>query len=177
MRLGIDMDGVLADFSGSWRRLYEEQYGPIPPTPPTWDGFLEVTHFDTSEQFFDWLEHHEECVFGTATPDLLGISALAELEQRGFEIILITSKPDWAVESTREWIKKWEVPHSELHISYDKSKIPCAAYLDDGPHNIIDFVKNTDAVVCRWVQPWNYHIDGSYDIHSWGQFIQLMGNL
>ena len=46
MRLGIDLDGVVADFNGGWIRLYNEQFGTdlSKDMVRTWDGPIDISH-------------------------------------------------------------------------------------------------------------------------------------
>jgi 5'(3')-deoxyribonucleotidase len=55
MRLGIDLDGVVADFNEGWMRRYNDDFGTdlVPGMVRTWDVFLELTHFNSSAAFWE----------------------------------------------------------------------------------------------------------------------------
>jgi len=56
MRLGIDLDGVVANFNAGWMRRYNAEYGTDlkPEMVHSWDAFVPLTRFDTNAEFWEW---------------------------------------------------------------------------------------------------------------------------
>ena len=76
--------------------------------------------------------------------------------------MIITTKPLWAIHDTFAWIGQHRIPTSEVHIKDAKWKVACDFYLDDGPHVIESLVRNRpEAIVCRFVRPWNHPVAGA----------------
>lgn len=56
MRLGIDLDGVVADFSAGWMRLHAEESGSElrPDMVETWNSLHRQGGFDDMREFWSW---------------------------------------------------------------------------------------------------------------------------
>ena len=61
MRLGIDLDGVVADFNAGWIRRYNMEYGSELPTDAVkaWDAIPSLTHFEDMGEFWKWARDHD----------------------------------------------------------------------------------------------------------------------
>lgn len=177
MRLGIDLDGVVADFNKGWIDRYNEDFASNlkPESVTGWGGMEELTHFPDLRAFWKWakdfgngstLFRHLE-TYPEAVPALNRLAA-------EHDIVIITTKPDWAVSDTLAWIADHRLPTREVHVvewSTPKSTIACDVYLDDAPRNIEEITANRpDAVMCRFVRPWNEPVVGARDIHDWREF-------
>ena len=96
MRLGIDLDGVVADFNAGWMRIYNEEFGSAlqPEAVQTWDGLAELTHFPDMDAFWRWAAGGDRAsVFRYLEPYHGAVAALADLG-RVHEIVILTAKPD-----------------------------------------------------------------------------------
>ena len=183
MRLGIDLDGVVADFNKGWISQYNREFGVELPEDAmtTWSGMVNLTHFADMDAFWEWAQD-----FGNGSlfrhldtyPDAL--PALERLAER-HDIVILTTKPEWAVHDTFSWIADKELPTREVHIfdfGQPKSAIECDVYLEDAPHNLIDLVNNRpDEVVARFVRPWNDTVPGANDVNDWAGFEGLVGSV
>ena len=49
-------------------------------------------------------------------------------------IIILTTKPNFAVDDTHDWLELHGVPTREVHILDDKTTVDCHVYLDDADH-------------------------------------------
>jgi len=180
MRLGIDLDGVVADFNLGWMVQYNAEFGTDlePDMVTTWGAMLNLTKFDTMSEFWKWARN--DAGFGLfhnlpVYPDAL--EALARLAHT-HKIVVITTKPYWAVPETYSWIANNQIPTREVHITHKKWEVDCDVYLDDGPHNLEALVeKQPDRIVCRFVQAWNDPVDGVTDINSWDEFERYINSL
>jgi 5'(3')-deoxyribonucleotidase len=181
VRLGIDLDGVVADFSTGWMSFYNEQYGTalVPEMVTSWDAIPELTRFVDMNEFWAWsrdlngssLFRHLDTYPGV-------VEKMWELARDRFELVIITTKPFFAIHDTFAWISEKQIPTREVHIIEDKWKVDVEVYLDDSPHMIPDLLKHRpEKTVCRFVRPWNVPVDGAVDVHDWTEFTKIVRTL
>lgn len=177
MRLGIDLDGVVANFNAGWIERYNAEFDTSLSTTDvtTWGAMVELTDFATADAFWEWARNGDGPglfrhlpVYPDALPSLRRLS-------RNHAIVVITTKPTWAVPETFSWIGDRRIPTSEVHITGDKWRVDCDVYLDDGPHNLRSLVvERPDRTVCRFVRPWNDPVPGVVDVSGWDAFEALV---
>ena len=53
VRLGVDLDGVVTDFTGGWVEIYNREFGAHIGIEDvvTWNAPVELTHFKTMSKF------------------------------------------------------------------------------------------------------------------------------
>jgi 5'(3')-deoxyribonucleotidase len=182
MRLGIDLDGVVADFDGGWMSRYHEEFGSDPrlfhaePGAPemVWDGLHHGTHFPDMNTFWEWV--HQRHLFRHLDPMPGAPEALTKLASDGHEIVILTAKPDRAVPDTLHWIADLALPTREIHFIHDKHRVACDVYLDDSPLVLPALVAHRPkAVVCRMVAGWNDPVAGTVDVADWSAFLDVVG--
>ena len=181
MRLGIDLDGVVADFNGGWIALYNEEFGTSIPLDAvdSWGSPPKLTHFRHMGEFWRWSTNIKgRSLFWHLEPFPDAIPTLKALERDGHSIVIVTTKPSWAVSDTFEWIGRNQLPTTEVHILDDKWSVDCDVYLDDAPHQLRALPRHRpEAVVCRFVQPWNEQSDETVSIESWADFATFISSL
>lgn len=182
LRLGIDLDGVVADFNRGWISAYNTRFGTdlVPEMVTSWDSPLELTHFADMGAFWAWAQDHGgSSVFRYLEPYPGALEALHELDDAGHDVVVLTAKPDWAVHDTLEWISDHRLPTREIHFTDEKHRVTCDVYLDDAPDQIRTLAarRAATATVCRFVRPWNSPIDGTVDVHDWAEFRALVRQL
>lgn len=149
-KIGIDVDGVLADFTIAWNELYPE----ISATPSSWyldrkigERFTEMKENKTLDDFY------------------LGIPALIKPEDLPFEPhCYITSRPV-SKEITEQWIDANGFPRKKV-ISLDirQSKVEAAKdagveiFVDDSYDNFVELNKN-GIFTYLYTAPWNSRYD------------------
>ncbi len=178
MRLGIDLDGVVADFDGEWIRRYNAEFGTALTLDAIshWDVYPEITRFADMDGFWDWLRGSDgPRIFRSLEPYDSAIAALRRLRANGHDIVVLTSRPDWAVSDTFAWIAEHSVPTREIHVLHAKWRVACDVYLDDAPHTLRQLRhQRTGALVCRFVRPWNEPLSEVGDIADWEAFEALV---
>ena len=177
MRLGIDLDGVVADFTAGWIARYNPEFGADlhRDQVETWAGMLELTHFETMDEFWQWTAQGANgSIFRNLDTYPGALESLDRLA-RNHDIVILTTKPDWAIHDTFAWISDQGILTREVHILEDKWRVPCDVYLDDAPHQVESLVRQRpDTTVCRFVRPWNQPVLGARDIHDWSEFEALV---
>lgn len=149
-KIGIDIDGVLADFTTAWNKIYPE----ISATPSSWyfdrkidKRFNEMRENNTLDEFY------------------LGIPALIKSEDLPFEPhCYITSRPV-PKEITEKWIDANGYPRRKV-ISLDirQSKVQAAKdagveiFVDDSYDNFVELNKN-GVFTYLYTAPWNTRYD------------------
>jgi 5'(3')-deoxyribonucleotidase len=176
IRVGIDMDGVLADFNTGWMRRYNAEFGTELDASMVqqWDGLYTLTHFESMAEFWSWAQGDGRSTFRDAPPLPGAIEAVKRIG-REHRVCIVSSKFDWAIPDSLAWLADHGVPAREVHFLWDKTLAACDIYLDDAPHQLHELATGLpDAVVCRMVHPWNDPMDGVVDIHSWEEFEALV---
>lgn len=179
MRLGIDLDGVVADFNAGWMRVHADEFGSElhPDMVDTWDGLHAIGGFDDMRAFWSWAapKEHRPSIFRHLEPYPDALDSLRRLRQQGHHIAIVTTKPHWAHTDTLRWLADREIPTTEVHITDRKSTVDCDVYLDDGPHVLDELVRHRpEATVCRFVRPWNRPVEGTLDVTAWSDFVEIV---
>lgn len=133
-KIGLDVDGVLADFTKAWNKLYPE----VSITPTSWYLDRKI-----GERFKQMKED------GTLNDFYLSIEPLIKPEDLPFEPhCYITSRPV-PKEITEEWIDKLGFPSKKVYsVDIRKSKVEVAKesgidiFVDDSFDNFVDLNKN-----------------------------------
>ena len=172
IRIGIDMDGVLADFNTGWMTRYNTDFGTALEASMVdrWDGLHSLTHFTSMDDFWAWAQGDGRSTFRDAPPLPGAIEAITRIGRR-HRVVIVSSKFDWAIPNSLAWLADHRVPAREVHFLWDKTLARCDIYLDDAPHQLEELRDGVpDAVVCRMVHPWNEPVAGVVDVHSWTEF-------
>jgi 5'(3')-deoxyribonucleotidase len=172
IRVGVDMDGVLADFNTGWMQRYNREFGTrlTAAQVQQWDGLHDLTHFPTMADFWAWAQGNGRSTFRDAPPLPGAIEAVRRIAAR-HRLCIVSSKFTWAIPDSLAWLADHGVPAREVHFLWDKSRAGCDVYLDDAPHQLRALRMNQpDAVVCRMVHPWNEAMPDIEDVHDWADF-------
>ena len=176
IRVGVDMDGVLADFNTGWMQRYNDEFGTRLEAAMVqqWDGLHKLTHFGSMAEFWAWAQGEGRSTFRDAPPLPGAIEAIKRIGAR-HRVAIVSSKFDWAIPDSLAWLADHGVPAREVHFLWDKTLARCDVYLDDAPHQLDDLARRLpEAVVCRMVHPWNEPLPGVVDVHSWAEFERVV---
>lgn len=161
-RVCIDLDGVIFDFVGSVLSHYSREFSftPIPRNEMTWNFPVEKLHFESYDEFWDWLP---ESVWEEA-PLIAGAEAgIDELCTRGYYLVMGTQR---GARSGAAWTHHWFQNHDRWgdHIELvthldDKTKLDCDVYIDDRPKTLLIVDRETQSLPLCFRQPWNDSVD------------------
>lgn len=171
-RVLIDLDGVIRDFVGSLTRVYKTHY-PDDEVLPIVSRRLEE-FFPIGDKIYQFVkEGLINQIMEEADPYPGAIEALNKWNDR-FEIVIVTSQPDFSRDSTYIWVGKHKIPTNEVHITYYKSDIKGFALLDDFVDNLQEFQETGRLAVCL-DQPWNQSWKGPR-VQSVEEFFNYINN-
>jgi 5'(3')-deoxyribonucleotidase len=141
----------------------------------SWDAMGNLTHFETMGAFWRWASKGPGGSIFRHLETYPGAVETLERLARNHDIVILTAKPDWAVHDTFAWIAEHRIPTREIHITEDKWRVPCDVYLDDSPRQVRELrARRPDALVCRFVRPWNDPVQGARDVASWSEFASVV---
>jgi 5'(3')-deoxyribonucleotidase len=138
LRIGLDLDGVVYDFQGTFRYLMETHRGVVFPgeTDSWWSTWHSVNEFtEKADRDWAWTEgvedhglfRHGNVVRGA--PD--GVRELSKLG----EVIVVTHRPATAARDTFAFIVGQGLPIDGVLVTREpKSSFDLDVYIDDGPH-------------------------------------------
>lgn len=157
----VDLDGTLCDYMQSLREHMERIRSPEEP---------EIDYND-HEPWPDYLKARKRMIssipgfWSSLTPIESGMQVYEMLEQRGFEIHVLTNGP---MHSPNAWSEKvlWcqrHIPGAQITITRDKGTVYGRVLVDDYPEYITRWLAHRDrGVVIMPDRPWNR---GTLDDH------------
>ena len=159
---GVDLDGVVADYTEGLRAVVAEDKGVDPASLPherSWD--FREWGLDTAE--FNRL--HKKAVADlrmlATLPVIEGAAdALWRLSDAGVWIRIVTHRlyVNWghraAVADTVSWLDDNQIPYRDICFLGAKPEIEADCYIDDAPHNIVELREEGNTVIV-FDQPYN----------------------
>jgi 5'(3')-deoxyribonucleotidase len=143
--LGIDLDGVCADFYGRMREIAAEWFErPLEDlTPdvsyglPEW-GIVGREQYESLHRFAVTARN----LFGTVAMIPGARSVLRRLSEEKYHIRIITHRlfiyyfHALAVQQTIEWLDHHGIPYHDLCFMKDKEQVGADIYIEDSPENV-----------------------------------------
>lgn len=177
MRLGFDIDGVLANFFGAfikecggdpenWKKWMEWPFASCPVDMPP-EERLKV--WERVQQDMDFWRNIEPA-YGSS------LSRVAQVSQKD-ECYFITYRPDSTFAVTAEWLHRQGIRPAGLLYVQDKRKacsgLKIDGYIDDY-YKIAEEFEGYKTPVYLIDRPWNRHIEGYERVTSVGDFIDKL---
>jgi len=180
MRIGVDLDGVVANFTKDWTKYYEEEFGKkiLEDDITSWGLSEPLTHFKEDVDFWKWAKDiNGSSIFRNLEVYEDSVETLNELSKSGHEIVILSSKPWWSIHDTLMWLGENKIPTKEIHFIEDKWTVDCEVYIDDAPYQLENFKENApEKKIIRYVRSYNRPVDGVFDIYNWSELIPLLNS-
>ena len=181
MRIGVDLDGVVANFTKGWTKYYEEEFGKkiLEDDIQSWGLSEPLTHFKEDLDFWKCAKDiNGSSIFRNLEVYENSVETLNELSKSGHDIVIISSKPWWSIHDTLMWLGENKIPTKEIHFIEEKWKIDCDVYIDDAPYQLDRYVKRRkDKTIIRFVRLYNDPIEGVHDLNDWNDLIALLNSI
>lgn len=161
-RVMFDLDGVLRNWNGSWRRVFKTKHGYYPKVEPVWDGpwmALEKAGYKDPKKllFEDWAYE----ITAGAAPYSQAKLVIYTLKEMKHSIIIITDQfSDAAKIGTLTWLANYRIIPDELYFTREKHTVKADYYIDDNDENLLKLVTyRPSSTVVRILRPWNEQTD------------------
>ncbi|MGI0010139.1 MAG: 5' nucleotidase, NT5C type [Nitrosopumilaceae archaeon] len=172
-RIGLDLDGVCYNYSATACYLlnHYKEYDLDWTDTNSWNWLKD----QIKKEDWDWLWSAgvKEGLFRYGSLFKGTAEAVKEISKLG-KIVVITSRPDSAINDTIEWLAYMKFPVSELHIvgnGQNKAEFKPDVAIDDAPHNVLNYLKaGIDTVMP--IRKYNKHCIG-VDYQSEAFFIPV----
>jgi len=181
--LGVDLDGVCADYYPFMRTVVAEWLGRDP------ESLTEEVGWDMAEWGIEPGEFHKVHRFAVVERSLflkMGMipgagPALRRLSNLGIRIRIITHRliiehfHQMAVAQTVEWLDHHAIPYWDLCFMGEKGAVNADLYVEDSPHNIEALLRDSRDVIV-FSHSANRHLDVAPDrrAHNWEEAERLV---
>ena len=179
--LGVDLDGVCADYESALRASVAARRGVEPSTLPAQETTGHFAEWDLSSDGFR--EAHrvavtEDRIFRTMDPYPGVAEVLWRLSDAGVWIRIITHRllfnglHEASAADTAVWLDQHDIPYRDLCFIGDKATVGADLYIDDSPHNI-EALRRAGRTAIVFDQRYNRHLDGPR-VSSWQEVEPLV---
>ncbi|MFQ5839205.1 MAG: HAD family hydrolase [Candidatus Methylomirabilales bacterium] len=185
MRIGLDLDDVLADSLPRFVEAFRESFGrAVAPEGFRWEPFRDFPDIDPAAQqaFLARLDSAE--FFGTVPPMPGAPEAVRALRQAGHALVIVTGRPVVYGKTTREWLERHGIaPYIDGVVHRDGMRSAAhkvaavRRYRLDGlvedEYAIAWYAVEQDVPVLLFDRPWNRKSlrPGLVRVHSWPEVL------
>ncbi len=182
LRIGIDLDGVVADFNRGWTAAWNASHGTNLTVADVdgWDCLPRLTGLASMDEFWDWARDigGGRSLFRDLVPFDGAIESIHALETAGHDPVVVTAKPRWAVSDTFGWLSDVGFPTREVHVTEEKWRVDCDVYIDDAVHVLEAYVRHrSDRLVLRFDRGWNEPVPGTTTVSGWPDILDEVAAL
>ncbi|MEM7092464.1 MAG: hypothetical protein AAF567_05645 [Actinomycetota bacterium] len=180
---GVDLDGVCADYTKGFREFCAERLGVDPETLPlerSWD-FREWGFDQARFEEMHTAAITEGRIMASLEPIEGAAEALWRLSDAGVWIRIVTHRlyVNWghsaAAGDTVAWLDSAKIPYRDLCFVGAKRDVGADAYIDDGPHNIVN-LRAAGRTAIIFDQPYNRELEG-LRAHTWDDVEEIVYGL
>ncbi|MGE3807004.1 MAG: 5'-nucleotidase [Gemmataceae bacterium] len=178
--IGVDLDGVCADFYGRMREIAAEWLECSP------DSLTENVSYGLPEWDIDAKKYESLHRFAVLQRNLFETSPMIPgarkylrlLSDEGASIRIITHRlfvfyiHKVAVSQTVEWLDHHGIPYVDLCFMKEKEQVGAEVYIEDSPHNVEALRRSGHHVIC-FGNSTNAHIGGPRAT-SWAEAYRLI---
>jgi len=179
--LGVDLDGVCADYESALRVSVAARRGVDPSTLPPQATTGHFAEWGMSAE--DFREAHriavtEDRIFRTMQPYPDVAEVLWRLSDAGVWIRVITHRllfnglHEASAADTAVWLDQHDIPYRDLCFIGDKAMVGADVYIDDSPHNIAA-LRDAGRTAVVFDQRYNRHLDGPR-VRNWAEVEPLV---
>lgn len=188
LNVGVDLDGVVYDFTNSLKAYLIAERGYTAEQLPggchddpsaTWMFFKDNWGL-TSDQFLEYCDAGTDAgyIFTIGDPFPGAVASMNRLRKAGHGIHIVTNRSfgTRSHHNTSDWLTKHEVPFDSLIFARDKRIIRPDIFIDDYERN---FEELWSVGVETWLldRPWNRHIETPYRVKDWLAFEQQVNRM
>ena len=176
-RIALDLDGVCYNYSATACLLLNHYKGYNLDWTQTDDWNWLQGQVSNNDWQWLWSGGVKEGLFRYGSLIKGAAEGVKELAKLG-KIVVVTSRPTTAINDTLEWLAFMKWPVSEIHIlghDSNKANIKVDVAIDDGPKNIVDFVKANIPIIVP-ERKYNEHLmmlDGTEYAKDWKTIVRL----
>jgi 5'(3')-deoxyribonucleotidase len=192
MRLGIDIDGCLANFQLGWSQIYERWYpGELDRSKlDQWDAIVAGTHFEKDADFWEWSDvaniWRQLPVMPGAQGGLWELRRQTRNNVKGgyplHEFHFVTNRSrktemdteGWIIEHFRFVRREFElIP--KLHFLDNKSEAPVDVWIDDSPIVLAE-LRDAGKTAIKFNHPWNKGAPCTANASNWRGIVSIINN-
>jgi 5'(3')-deoxyribonucleotidase len=159
-RAGIDLDGVLHEWSPTARQILFDKLGLVISESQTYNWIKDECARLGKPEAWGWLWREAVPAMFSGEPYPGAIDAIHRLQQT-HDIVIVTKRPRGAIIPTFRWLALHGIEAVEVIVLTDptarKSVVECDWYVDDSPE-VIEELWRAGKRVYAFDQPWNRNL-------------------
>lgn len=175
--VGIDLDGVMFDFSRVVTAVFSKHLGKQLPTPKKWEFFDEWDL--TAKEFYTLLDDLtvETEFFNSESPIRNTMQGWKMLREQNLRLHIITHRSACSYDQTVKWLERYRFIPDSLHFSGDKASILSAIAVDEAASvddNVGQYQDYDDTGIRAYMfnQPWNMYYHKARRVNNMMEFAE-----
>lgn len=174
MRIGMDIDGVVYDWTAQYRRFVGAILNKRDlPEIEEWSFYKKWGI--TTPEFHSHLSEYPIEIYGMGHHISGAKAGLRRLQEAGHRVYAVTARPREAIPTTYAWLTSWGFVWDGIVIGDDKAQLSTDVVVDDGPHNVEALLTHGHNRVIVFDQKWNRHVDAER-VCSWPELVETLND-
>jgi len=177
MKIGIDVDGVISDFVGTFKEIVKKRYNVSLNEKDIREHDLYKILGIKPEEAFELVQ---ETLSHDLKPQIGAVESINQL-YRSHKIIILTARPPETLDITKKWLEKHNIMHHDLIYSKEGSKFEYDGKLDviidDHLREIINWIGKIPIVIV-YNHPWNKSLNVKKNFlraNNWNDILKIIG--